>query len=238
VLVSPTDFHDEPGHVMFRFKQVAGILNTVIFAALLFLAAGTIHWPRAWIFLGVVFVAAALSTFAIPEDLLNERFKLPVQRRQPLADRIVILAFLASFIAVILFIPLDVFRLHLTGPPANAASLLGLALFAAGWWLITAAMVENPFAAPVVKLQMERGHHVIESGPYRIVRHPMYTGAIPLLIGMALWFGSYAATLAAIVPIVLIAIRVVIEEKFLRSELSDYDQYTTRTRFRLIPFVW
>jgi protein-S-isoprenylcysteine O-methyltransferase Ste14 len=111
-------------------------------------------------------------------------------------------------------------------------------LFAFGWWLITAAMVANAFAAPVVKLQQERGHHVIDSGPYRIVRHPMYSGAIPMLLGMALWFGSYAAAIAAILPIALIAIRTVIEERFLRRELPEYDQYITRTRFRLIPFVW
>jgi protein-S-isoprenylcysteine O-methyltransferase Ste14 len=230
---------DGPGHPMFRFKQIAGIfLNTVIFAALLFLPAGTIHWPRAWIFLGVVFVAAALSTFAIPEDLLNERFKPPVQRTQPLADKIILIAFVVSFIAVIVFIPFDVFRLHLMWPPAAATSIFGLMLFAFGWWLITAAMVANAFAAPVVKLQEERGHHVIDSGPYRIVRHPMYSGAIPMLLGMALWFGSYAAAIAAILPITLIPIRITIEERFLRRELPGYDQYITRTRFRLIPFIW
>jgi protein-S-isoprenylcysteine O-methyltransferase Ste14 len=117
-------------------------------------------------------------------------------------------------------------------------SAIGLVLFAAGWWLMTAAMVENAFAAPVVRHQAERHQHVIETGPYRIVRHPMYTSVIPFMIGMALWLGSYAAAIFAILPIAVLMIRLLLEEKFLRRELPGYEQYTTRTRFRLIPFVW
>lgn len=224
---------------MLRVKQIAGIIiNTAIFAALLMLPAGTLYWPRAWIFLAVVAAACTLSVFALPEDLLNERYKAPVQHGQPLADRIVLIAFVASFAAAVILIPIDVFHLHLMRPPPGLLSLFGLALFAAGWWLIAAALRANAFAAPVVKLQEERGQRVIDTGPYAVVRHPMYSSVVPLLLGMALWFGSYAAAIAAIVPAALIAVRVVFEEKFLRRELPGYEQYATRTRFRLIPFVW
>lgn len=224
---------------MFRIKQIAGILiNTAIFAAMLFIPAGTVYWPRAWVFLAVVFVAAALSVFAIPEELLDERYKPGIQKAQPLADKIILVAFISSFVATIVLIPLDVFRFHLMAPPPMIISVVGLVAFAAGWWLIARAMIENAFAAPVVKLQKERGQHVVDSGPYRIVRHPMYSSVIPLLVGMALWFGSYAAAIASIVPTVLIAIRLLLEERFLRRELPGYEEYTTRTRFRLVPFVW
>lgn len=224
---------------MFRIKQIAGILiNTAIFAAMLFIPAGTVYWPRAWVFLAVVFVAAALSVFAIPEELLDERYKPGIQKAQPLSDKIILVAFISSFVATIVLIPLDVFRFHLMAPPPMIISVVGLVAFAAGWWLIARAMIENAFAAPVVKLQKERGQHVIDSGPYRIVRHPMYSSVIPLLVGMALWFGSYAAAIASIVPTVLIAIRLLFEERFLRRELPGYEEYTTRTRFRLVPFVW
>jgi protein-S-isoprenylcysteine O-methyltransferase Ste14 len=188
--------------------------------------------------LGVIGVAATCSVFAIPADLFEERYKLPIQKGQPLADKIVLLAFLATFVGTVVFIPLDVFRFHLIGMPPMAVSWMGLVLFAAGWWMMTAAMVENAFAALVVRHQTERRQHVIDSGPYRVVRHPMYAAVIPLLIGMALWLGSYAAAIAAIIPITLIATRVVVEEKFLRRELSGYESYTARTRFRLVPFVW
>src|SRR5215471_3541875 len=224
---------------MFRVKQIAGIvLNVAIFGVLLFGPAGTLSWPRAWVQLGVIAVAATLSVFSIPEDLLNERYKPPIQRGQPLADKVVIVLLLVSFIGTVVFIPIDVFRLHLLPTPGTIVSAIGLVLFAAGWWLMTAAMVENAFAAPVVRHQAERHQHVIDTGPYRVVRHPMYTSVIPFMIGMALWLGSYAAAVLAILPIAVLMIRLLLEEKFLRRELPGYEQYTTRTRFRLIPFVW
>src|SRR5262245_54754818 len=135
---------------MFRVKQIAGVfLNVVIFGVLLFGPAGTLSWPRAWVLLGVIAVAATLSVFAVPEDLLNERYKPPIQRGQPLADKIVIVLLLVSFLGAVVFIPIDIFRLHLLPAPGMVVASIGLAVFAAGWWLMTAAMVENAFAAPV-----------------------------------------------------------------------------------------
>jgi hypothetical protein len=94
---------------MLRFKQIAGIVfNTFYFAVTLFVPAGTIRWPRAWIFLGVVFVGTAVTTFVLPEELLNERYKPPLQRGQPLFDQIGIFAFVGAFVAAVVFIPFDV----------------------------------------------------------------------------------------------------------------------------------
>jgi protein-S-isoprenylcysteine O-methyltransferase Ste14 len=224
---------------MLRLKQITGIVfNTLFFGVLLFVPAGTIRWPRAWIFLAVAMVGTAVTTFVLPEELLNERYKPPVQRGQPLFDRIGIFAFVGSFVAAVAFIPFDVFRLHLLRPPNIAISIFGLALFAAGWTLVTLAMRANVFASPVVRHQEERGQRVIDSGPYRFVRHPMYSAVIPLLVGMSLWLGSFAGAIVAIVPTILIGIRAILEEKFLRRELPGYAEYITRTRFRLIPYVW
>jgi protein-S-isoprenylcysteine O-methyltransferase Ste14 len=224
---------------MLRFKQIAGIVfNVGIFAAILFIPAGTIHWPRAWIFLGVVLVGTTYTIFAIPEDLLNERFKLPIQRSQPIADGIVTLLLIVAFFGVIALMLHDVLQLHLMRPPAFVVSLSGLVLFAAGWWLLTAAMVENRFATPVVKYQPDRGHRVIDTGPYRMVRHPMYSGGIAIPLGMALWFGSYAAAIACLIPIAVLAVRITIEERFLCRNLPGYKQYMSRTNYRLIPYVW
>ena len=84
---------------MLRFKQIGGIVfNTFFFAVTLFVPAGTIRWPRAWIFLGVVFLGTAVTMFVLPEELLNERYKPPVQRGQPLFDQIGIFAFIGSFV--------------------------------------------------------------------------------------------------------------------------------------------
>jgi protein-S-isoprenylcysteine O-methyltransferase Ste14 len=224
---------------MLRFKQIGGIVfNTFFFAVTLFVPAGTIRWPRAWIYLGVVFLGTAVTMFVLPEELLNERYKPPVQHGQPLFDKIGIFAFVGSFVATVLFIPFDIFQLHLLRPPGIVISIFGLVLFAAGWTLITAAVRANAFAAPVVRHQEERGQRVIDRGPYRFVRHPMYSAVIPLLVGMSLWLGSFAGAIVAIIPTVLIGIRAMLEEKFLRRELPGYAEYMTRTRFRMIPYVW
>lgn len=104
--------------------------------------------------------------------------------------------------------------------------------------MIALAMRENAFAAPIVKLQGERGQVVVETGPYRIVRHPMYAGAIPLMVGMALWLGSCAGALLAAVPISIIMLRVLTEERLLRRELPGYRDYARKVRWRMVPLVW
>lgn len=224
---------------MLRFKQIFGILfNTCFFGILLFLPAGTLHWRRAWIFLGVNLVAVTFSVFSVPESLLNERYKPAVQKGQPVADRIVLISFILTFCADVAFIPVDHFRLHLLPPPLPVVCAAGLVLFLASWWIETSSMLANNFASVVVRLQSERGQHVVDSGPYRFVRHPMYAGVIPMTVGIALWLESYAAAIAAIVPILLICVRALLEEKFLVRNLPGYADYMQRVRYRLIPFVW
>lgn len=227
---------------MSLFKLISGVLADVaIFGLLLFLPAGTLDWWRAWALLGMVFVAATASIAALQRSdagLLEERFKLPVQKGQPLADRILVLLFNASFLGLIAFIPLDVFRFQLLARPGYAVSSAGLLLFAGGWLLMTRAMLDNPFAVSVVRLQEERAHTVIDSGVYAVVRHPMYAGAIPLLVGMPLWLESYAAAVLALLPVSMLVIRILVEEAFLVRELRGYQDYAKRVRYRLIPFVW
>jgi protein-S-isoprenylcysteine O-methyltransferase Ste14 len=224
---------------MLLLKRIGGILfNTSFFALLLFPAAGTLRWPRAWIFLGVNLIAASVSIFSAPENLIDERYKPAVQKGQPVTDRIVLIAFILSFCGDVVFIPLDFFRLHLLPPPGAVVGAIGLILFVAAWWLLTSAMLANSFASVVVRLQSERGQRVVDSGPYRYVRHPMYAGLIPMSIGMALWLRSYAAAIAAIVPIAIIAVRALFEEKFLVRNLPGYEEYRKRVRYRFIPCVW
>jgi protein-S-isoprenylcysteine O-methyltransferase Ste14 len=224
------------------FKLTLGVLfNVAIFGVFLFVPAGTLDWWRAWVFLGVVFIGAVASTaalFRVSEELLEERFKPPIQKGQPLADKIVLLLLLAEFLGLIALIPLDVFRFHLLAKPGTLASWIGLVLFVAGWWIMTLALMENAFAAPVVKHQEERHQKVIDSGVYRVVRHPMYAGAVLLMVGMPLWLESSATAILAILPIGTLAVRILIEEQFLRRELKGYDAYMEKVRYRLIPFLW
>ncbi len=227
---------------MSAFKLIAGIiLDVVIFGVPLFLPAGTLRWPRAWVFLGVVFIgaiASIVSLFHASGGLLAERFRPPIQKGQPFADKVLIVLLIAAFVGLLVFTSLDVFRFHLMAEPGFLVSALGLVLLAAGWWIMTLALKENAFAAPVVKYQEERQQRVIDSGVYSVVRHPMYAGGIPLFIGMPLWLGSYAGAMLAVVPIGLLVLRIFFEERFLRRNLAGYAAYTERVRYRLIPFLW
>jgi protein-S-isoprenylcysteine O-methyltransferase Ste14 len=226
---------------MLQLKTLGGIIFTpLFFGVLLFMPAGTLHWWRAWIFLAVVFLCGTVTMLVIGrnQELLDERYRGPYQKGQPLADKIVLSVFVLSFVAVVAFIPFDVFRVQALGltPPLIATG--GLVLFVAGWTVISVALHENTFAAPVVKHQEERHQQTVDTGLYGIVRHPMYASLPLLLPGMALWLGSCAAALLAMIPIFAIALRIIFEEQFLRRELAGYEAYTHKVRYRMIPFVW
>jgi protein-S-isoprenylcysteine O-methyltransferase Ste14 len=150
-------------------------------------------------------------------------------------DRILVLLLVAGFCGSLAFASWDGHLRRLLPPPSLAIALAGLIVAALGWTLMSAAMLQNAFAAPVVKLQPERGQHVIDTGVYAAVRHPMYSGAA---LFMAVWLGSWAGALATLVPDVVMALRIVGEERFLAERLPGYAAYRARVRWRLIPFVW
>jgi protein-S-isoprenylcysteine O-methyltransferase Ste14 len=223
-------------------RAVVGVVYVVvIYGALLFLPAWTLAWPRAWLFLGLVAVAAAGSIIGVTRanpDLIGERMKAPIQKGQPVSDRVVLLLFVATYFGQTACVPLDVFRFHLLGGPGPAGATLGFILFFAGWWLVYRAQRENAFASAVVRHQAERGQTVVDTGPYAVVRHPMYAGAIPLVLGLPLALGSYAGAALALVPLVVALPRIFIEERLLRRELPGYEAYLARVRWRLVPYVW
>jgi protein-S-isoprenylcysteine O-methyltransferase Ste14 len=223
-------------------KLVAGIVfNVAFYALLLFVPAGTLAWWRAWAFLAVTVAVMALAIFSIlPDsaDLFSQRARGIIQKGQPVWDRVLVILLVVSYVGQIVFIPLDVFRFHLMPKPSGLVSFLGVALYVAGWWIMTLAMKVNPFAVPVVRLQEDRHQRVIDNGIYAVVRHPMYAGFVPMVVGPALWLGSYVAALLAIIPIAVVAVRSIFEERFLERELKGYAAYMEKVRYRLIPFVW
>ncbi|HYL62317.1 MAG TPA: isoprenylcysteine carboxylmethyltransferase family protein [Candidatus Methylomirabilis sp.] len=223
-------------------RLVAGaISNALIYGVPLFLAAWTWNWWRAWVVVAVALlgtIGSLVSLSRASTGLLEERLKLPVQKGQPVADRFVLILLFATYFGLLVFIPLDVFRLHLMSKPGTIASRLGLVLFLVGFWIAHRSLRENAFAAPVIKHQEERKHAVVDTGVYSILRHPMYLGGVILVVGLPLWLESYAGALLAAVPMAVLAARILIEERFLRRELAGYEAYTQKVRFRLIPYVW
>ena len=118
------------------------------------------------------------------------------------------------------------------------AQILGAVLIAICMAVCWQVFRFNTFAAPQVKLQPERSQQVITGGPYRIVRHPMYAGAMLMFIGTPLLLGSWYGLLAAPVFIVAMSARILAEERMLRLGLVGYDGYTKKVRYRLVPGIW
>ena len=223
-------------------RLIGGVVYVVVlYGGALFLPAGTWHWPRAWTLLGLTTLSTAVSTAylnASSPEIVEERWKPPIQKGQPLADKIIVTVFIFLYLGTLVFTALDVFRWHLLPRPGVIVSSIGLVLYVASWVLITRVLRENAFASAAVRYQEERHQRVIDTGPYALVRHPMYAGAVPLILGLPLWLESYAATLLGILVCVVMSVRIRLEESFLRRNLPGYEDYVRRVRWRLIPGVW
>lgn len=211
----------------------------VALGAMLFLAAGTLRWPGAWGLLGVMAAAGLVMGLWLARHdpaLLAERMRPPLQRGQKRWDQAFMGVFLALWCGWFVLMALDA-RYGWSRVPGWAA-LLGAAAILISYGIIAAVFRANSFAAPVVKLQAERGHRVIDTGPYAVVRHPMYAGALPMFFGIPLLLGSWWGLAGAVLMTLLIAMRAVREERELAAGLPGYADYAQRVRWRLLPGVW
>ncbi len=216
--------------------------DAALVALLLFVSAGTLSWRRAWVLLAVLLIvrtASAVAVYRVNPGLLKERAKMPIHRDQPWTDQVLLLAILiAGFMGLPVIAGLDVFRWQVLPRPAPLLADLGLVLFTLGWGIKGLALRTNAFATAVLRVQRERQHAVVDTGPYAIVRHPFYAGTSLVLVGMGLWLESYASAMFAVVPIACLVIRIKLEEHFLRRALPGYGEYAVRVPYRLLPGVW
>lgn len=210
-----------------------------IMGALLFVSAGTLHWTGAWVYMVVMVGLSLTMGVAIARrdpGLMNERLRPPIQKTQTAADKILLSILLLGIFGWLALMGFDV-RFGWS-PVSIGVQVIGALILLVGIWICYLTMLENSFAAPVVKIQDERGQKVITTGPYSYVRHPMYAGATLYFAGTALLLGSWLGLVLVSVFIVLLAIRTFIEEKTLRTGLRGYDDYAANVRYRLIPMVW
>jgi protein-S-isoprenylcysteine O-methyltransferase Ste14 len=209
-----------------------------LLAALMLWPAGTLGYPAAWVVLALFAcggTAMILWLSRYSPSLLRERMASPWQRDQKPWDRAWLLIFILGFLGWLAFMSFDAARNGFTALPLwlQAIGFLAILINGAGtWWTFR----ENAFAAPVVKIQKDQ--RVIDTGPYAFVRHPMYTSALFLFVGMPLLLGSWIGLLLAILFVLGIAWRAVHEERALANGLEGYADYARRVRWRLIPFVW
>lgn len=206
--------------------------------ALLFLPAGSIGWRPGWIFVGVVVLAFGISAAILAR--VNPAIYRARSRFQPGTkdwDKALLAIILPAMVAVLPVASLDAGRFHWSSVP-DWTVVLGYGLMLAGIAATGWAQAVNPFFEPGVRIQSERHQRVIDTGPYRFVRHPGYIAAIMLFFGMALALGSLWALVPAAIASAVLALRTSWEDRLLRAELPGYADYARRVRYRLIPGIW
>ncbi len=220
------------------------VVQTIVWfgfmGAIIFLAAGTIDYTGGWLYLGIMIAASAvfgLHMLRVDPGLLNERLRPPIQKDQPLADKLVLIPILLLLFGGMAFMAADAARWRWSVMP-SAVQWAGCGLLLLSLLFMYWTMRANSFAAPVVKIQRERGQAVITTGPYSIVRHPLYFGALFYVASTSLVLGSWWGLATIPFLALLFSIRIGVEEQTLRNGLDGYDDYARRTRWRLLPFIW
>jgi protein-S-isoprenylcysteine O-methyltransferase Ste14 len=195
--------------------------------------AGTWRDPWLWAYIAVWSTMALYAMFSIDEELARERFHPPTAGADGVALHFVRVVALAHLVVG----ALDAGRWHVT-PVPSALRGFALVAMAATLGMFFRAMRENRFFSSVIRVQSERGHRVIDSGPYSVVRHPGYAGLLLGMIFSGLALGSWLAAALGLIMSGLILRRVMFEDAFLKKNLEGYAAYTGRVRHRLIPGVW
>jgi protein-S-isoprenylcysteine O-methyltransferase Ste14 len=218
--------------------QIAALLG--IYVLFLFWPAGTWNWPSGWAFtalFAVLTLAVSLWLAKADPGLLAERMASPVQKDQKPWDRAFLGAVALTYFAWLALMAVDARRFAWSHLPL-AVQVLGAALIVISFAGIAWVFAANSFAAPVIKIQAARKQTVIDTGPYALVRHPMYAFGLLQFVGAPLMLGSWWG-LALVPPaIAALAWRTLGEEKMLRTELEGYEAYARKVRWRYLPGVW
>ena len=226
------------GHGKLLAWQLAGAF--VVIGSVLFGAAGTIAWAAGWVFLATFFgfvLLLARWLWVHNPDLLYERLTAGGFRGQVSWDKLFFSLINLLMLAWLALMALDAVRFHWSHMPL-AVHAAGLAVLLLSYVLLFATFRANSYLSPVVRLQRERGQTVVTTGPYRWLRHPMYSAGTLLVVGAALLLGSWIGlAVSASIPAAL-AWRAIQEERTLAAELSGYKEYQEQVKYRFIPYIW
>jgi protein-S-isoprenylcysteine O-methyltransferase Ste14 len=203
-------------------------------AVALFASAGTIAIVAFWVYLAIQLAAILASFVLLPPDLIRERMP-PGGQKPPLGLRLSVIVLLAGFVVA------GPDRGHFHWSDAVPAWLQGIGLFglALSYAFVFWAMAVNRFFSSVVRIQSDRGQHVIASGPYAYIRHPGYLGGILVALCSGPALGSWlAAAIFILSGLPFLIYRAVTEDRVLRAGLPGYEAYAGRVRWRLVPGMW
>ncbi|HEY4786902.1 MAG TPA: isoprenylcysteine carboxylmethyltransferase family protein [Bacteroidales bacterium] len=216
-------------------KQTLGML---LFFAVIFISAGRfVYWQGlVYVFIGLFMFILGFTALRMDSDLMKERSK-PGEGVKKWDKWILGLSFVVT-IGMYVVAGLDSGRFHWSPDFHWSIYILGAILSFSGQFLFLIAQSQNKFFSSTVRIQTDRGHTVCESGLYKVVRHPAYMGLVIQAAGFPLLFGSLWSIIPVSILIVLFLTRTYLEDKTLTSELKGYSEYTYKTRYRLIPYVW
>ena len=221
------------GRLVIRF-----VFSLVLGGAILFIPAGSLKFWQGWVFLGIIFIPMLYASFYFYKrdpQLVERR----LETKEQIGEQRVIMGFASVvFFGAFLLPGLD-YRFgwsRATLPEPLWLTILAEGVVLAGYLMTYGVMYANSYASRTIRV--EENQKVISAGPYRIVRHPMYLGAVISMLFTPLALGSYWAVPAFLLIIPVIVLRILNEEKVLGQKLAGYPEYCLETRFRLFPFVW
>jgi protein-S-isoprenylcysteine O-methyltransferase Ste14 len=200
-------------------------------------AAGTLSWPIAWIVLGIYLASKVTALAFANSEMIKERVELGKGVDQ--VDKLLAaLGYLGIYPCTFLVAGLDALRFGPATKIPNTISLMALVIFAIGYVFSSWAVLCNPFFSTFVRIQDDRDHSVVSSGPYALVRHPGYAGVLLAHLALPLALGSIWALLPSIIGVAFFVVRTSREDQTLRDQLDGYRDYQSQVRWRLLPWVW
>jgi len=211
----------------------------ILFALCLFVPAGTLSWAAGWIYLALFFaffIGVNAWLYQNNPGLLRERMSLS-RSDQKGWDKVLFPLLLILPLAWLAFISLDAVRFHWS-PIPGWLQFAGAIILLFSFYLFFLTFRENSFLSPVVRVQTDRGHKVVSTGPYHYVRHPMYSAFLPFMIGTPLLLGSGYGVILGLSFMLVLVRRAVLEERTLQQELLGYAEYMAQVKYRLIPYIW
>ena len=218
------------------------VVRITLFAVALMWPAGTWKWWEAWVLVGLWSLYGVVTiNYLIHKDpaLLAERLNLvPLQKEQKVWDKALMLLFFIAGIGLYLLPGFDVMRYEWSEPLPLWLRVIAMLIHIPCFVILGWIMRENTYLSQVVKVDKERGHKVITTGPYALVRHPMYSVTIILLFAVPVALGSRFALIVSLILVLLLIVRTYLEDRTLHAELEGYSKYAKQTIYRLIPGVW
>lgn len=209
----------------------------VVMGAVLFVSAWTFNYWQAWVFLSVFGLSSlAVTVYLMKNDpkLLERRMHGGPTAEKELSQKIIMSAASMGFAAILIVPALD-HRWHWSAVPPYAV-IAGNILIVLGWTIILFVFRENTFTSATIEVAADQ--RVVSTGPYAVVRHPMYSGSLLYFLGIPIALGSWWGLLVGILMMPVFVLRLFDEEKLLARNLPGYSEYMDRVKYRLVPFVW